>query len=946
MSRVLCTIMFVSGAAALLFETLWFRQAGLAFGSSVWASSLVLASFMAGLAVGNGLIARYGARIERPLLFYGLLEAAIGVAGVALVCALPLFGAWLVPLWRPFLAQPWILNPLRSLIGFAMLVVPATAMGATLPVLVKALRARDPNFGSVLGRLYGWNTLGAVVGAVAGEAALIEWFGVRGTAFAAAGLNAAACLTALALARRNEPAPRSAEVETPFSGRLSPPARRLLAAAFLAGGILLALEVVWFRFLHLFVYNTSLSFSLVLAIVLAGIGLGGALAGGWLRRDPGAFRYAAPIALLAGALTAVAYRGFSTVIAPYENQIIRDAADILWLSAALMFPVSLLSGMLFTVTGAALDREVAPETRVAGWLTLANTVGGGLGALAAGLALLTSLGIEWSIFLLAALYAVVALLLLLAARARAGRPANAWPRYAAAVAFALALAIFPFGRMRGEFIPAVAQRLSEPGAIIVGIREGRTETVVYLRSDLNQQPLYFRLVTGNFGMASTMVWARRYMKQFVYWPVTLHPRPERALLISYGIGNTAKALTDTRSLTHIDVVDISRDVLEMSDLVYSDPGEHPLRDPRVHVHVEDGRFFLLTTDERYDLITSEPPPPKHSGVVNLYTREHFKLIFDRLADGGINTYWLPVHSLFPSDTKAIIRAYCEVFSDCSLWSGAGTNWMLAGSRHAEWQRQEAAFVRQWSDPVVARELRALGFEKPEQLGATFLADAPRLRQVTRDVLPLVDDFPKRLNDRVDFQRMGTDHLPWMDAEAARDRFRRSAFIRRAWPEDLRRRTLAYFEYQGMLDAARGFRKADPVHRSERVQNLHAAITLGGLHTLPLWWLGIEENQLRAMDGHLANGGSEAAHPFRLGARALADRNFDGAAHHFERVRSGAYDPKLLLFLRLYALCMADRVPEAQALARDRLVATRLDRRDGEFLDWLTQTFGFERPTAG
>jgi spermidine synthase len=437
---------------------------------------------------------------------------------------------------------------------------------------------------------------------------------------------------------------------------------------------------------------------------------------------------------LSGAVTAFAYRGFSSVIAPYEGKLIREALDILWLSATLMFPVSLLSGMLFTVTGAALSREVEPETRAAGWLTLSNTVGGGLGALAGGFLLLPNLGLEPAIFLLAALYAVVALLLL-GARTREDRAGRSWSRSVTGVAFALALLLFPFGRMEGEFIRIVAGRMEDPGAAIAGIREGRTETVLYLRSDLYREPLSFRLVTGAFGMASTAVWARRYMKQFVYWPVALHPHPERALLISFGIGNTAKALTDTRSLTRIDVVDISRDVLEMSDIVFSDAAEHPLRDPRVRVHVDDGRFFLLTTNDRYDLITSEPPPPKHSGVVNLYTRENFQLIYDRLADGGINTYWLPVHSLLPSDTKAIIRAYCDVFADCSLWSGAGYNWMLAGSRDARWQRAEEGFTRQWSDPAVARELRVLGFEKPEQLGATFIADASRLREVTMGVLP-------------------------------------------------------------------------------------------------------------------------------------------------------------------------------------------------------------------
>ena len=125
-------------------------------------------------------------------------------------------------------------------------------------------------------------------------------------------------------------------------------------------------------------------------------------------------------------------------------------------------------------------------------------------------------------------------------------------------------------------------------------------------------------------------------------------------------------------------------------------GEHveaECRDPRVRVHVEDGRHFLQTTTRRFDLITGEPPPPKIAGVVNLYTREYFQLIYERLEAGGVNTYWLPVHSMTETDAKAILRAYCDVFTDCSLWGGWGLNWMLVGSRDADWARSESVRSR-------------------------------------------------------------------------------------------------------------------------------------------------------------------------------------------------------------------------------------------------------------
>src|SRR5882762_9592716 len=240
LALLLSAVFFASGASALIFETLWFRQAGLAFGNSVWASSLVLSGFMAGLALGNALVARWGQRLSNPIRAYAVAEAAIALTGVGLVFLLPVLGSALAPVFRPLLDRPWALNPLRLFVAFVLLLVPSTAMGITLPLLTRALLRDDSGlpgrspkdeggFGRVLGALYGWNTLGAVVGVVAGEMFMVGRFGVRGTA-----RHVGRVLS--------DPAP-------PHRG---PGTWAWLVAAFAAGFSLLALEVIWFRFLLLF----------------------------------------------------------------------------------------------------------------------------------------------------------------------------------------------------------------------------------------------------------------------------------------------------------------------------------------------------------------------------------------------------------------------------------------------------------------------------------------------------------------------------------------------------------------------------------------------------------------------------------------------------------------------------------------------------------------------
>ena len=193
-ATTLVGIFFITGAVSLAFEALWFHQAGLALGNSVWAVSLVFSGFMAGLALGNAIAARTGEALARPLRVYAFLEATAALAGIALVFALPRLGTSLAGFFGPLLESPWLVNPLRLGVAFLMLVIPAAAMGATLPLLTQVLSAKDPRFGGVLGRLYAWNTFGAGVGVLTSEFLLIEALGVRGTALCvgAVGLAAAA----------------------------------------------------------------------------------------------------------------------------------------------------------------------------------------------------------------------------------------------------------------------------------------------------------------------------------------------------------------------------------------------------------------------------------------------------------------------------------------------------------------------------------------------------------------------------------------------------------------------------------------------------------------------------------------------------------------------------------------------------------------------------------
>jgi spermidine synthase len=929
MPSALVPIFFVSGIAGLTFETLWFRLAGLSLGNSVWSASVVLAAFMGGLTLGNGLVARLYSRVKHPIRLYALLELAIGVGSFLVVLALPRLSGALGPLFATVADTPWALNTARMVGAFALLVLPTTAMGATLPLLTEALSRSSPSFGATVGKLYGWNTLGAMLGAIGTEAMLVRLFGIANTGLIAMLLNLAAGAMALRLAGEPAGAPAAAPSATPFSAR----AYRYLCVALVSGAVMLALEVVWFRFLLLTYTGTGLTFAVMLTIVLAGIGLGGLAAGKLAHRDEHCHRWLPHVTAFSGLMVVATYYGFDL----FTAELFRESATLpvfVGFAVFLMLPVSLLSGAAFTLVAHAVKLEIGGSMRTTGIVALWNTIGATAGSLAAGFVLLPTLGMERSLFALAAAYCGAALLVPASRAAENARYArSAWGAIAIT---AVALVLFPFGLMERSFFKIVERAL--PEHTLIATREGLTETLRYYRRDVFDAPAFYRLVTNGYSMSATMVIAKRYMKLYVYLPLALQADARDALLISYGVGSTAKALTDSSRLQHIDVVDISREILAMSSIVYPDV-DNPLHDPRVKVHIEDGRFFLGTHTRKYDLITSEPPPPKVAGVVNLYTQEYFQAIRDHLTPNGRTTYWLPVHQLQPLDTLAIIKAFCNVFQDCTLWDGAGLEWMLMGGNGANDRVPADTFTAQWRDERVHRELVAVGFELPEQMGALFMGDAPYLAGITANVPPVTDNHPSRISSELvrDPGRVPL-YAAVMDERDRLARFTHSAFIERVWPEELAAQTPPYFRYEGMIKdhfTAGLYPPTDPAFLWESVDDVLAN---SRLETLPLWLLGTDRDAQR---NALRLGPQSAARPdvaVELALGRLAQRDYAGALQIFEGSMSAAGGKVSVgrLSLLLYLLGKNDKTDDARAL-----IAT-LDTKNtpaiGSFVDWFETKF--------
>ncbi len=209
---------------------------------------------------------------------------------------------------------------------------------------------------------------------------------------------------------------------------------------------------------------------------------------------------------------------------------------------------------------------------------------------------------------------------------------------------------------------------------------------------------------------------------------------------------TADAFTRNARLKHLDIVDISNEVFALADFYTGAGYSNPLRDPRVTTFVQDGRFFLQACPTRYDIITGEPPPLKTAGTVNLYTQQFFSLMKGRLKEGGIASFWLPIYQLTTDETKAILRAFHNVFPNASVWATSDLEWVMIGLKPPLRKPDKELARRLWTDPASGPDLVRVGLEVPEQVPASFVMDAEGIDRMTQGVAPLDDFYPKRLTE--------------------------------------------------------------------------------------------------------------------------------------------------------------------------------------------------------
>lgn len=722
-------LLFVSGAAALVYQVLWIKQLSLVVGVEVYAITTGISAFFAGLALGGLLFGRWADRLQQPVLLYAGLEVLVAVLGVGATFAMSLAAS-------PFAWLEAHIGLLAWVLPFALVGIPALLMGGTLPVLVRSLASNPQQLGKAGGQLYAANTAGAIAGTLLAAFVLIATLGVRGSALAAAMLNLLAAAGALWFQRRQ---PKVVEAAQHHPEKT--PDRLALWLYAIAGGVALGYEVVWSQSIVQFMSTRTYAFAVVLATYLTGLFLGSVLLARRVDRlrDPwGVFGL-----LIAGAgliaLLEIALLGRWLIVGQSlaESWLLGlGASELVGMSArfavaalSIVFVPTLLLGAAFPL---ALRLSVGRDQvgRHVGEVVAFNTLGGIVGVMLCGFVLIPLLGLVRTLGLLAIIAAGIAYFAV-----RKGHGVKKGRRQAV-IAIGLVSVAF------AVFTPVNKLASLLPGArngTLTFYEEGRGGTVAVVSQGRGQntfQRLYIQGVS-NTGDAMPSL---RYMRIQSLLPLLIHNgEPRSALVIGFGTGITAGALTRYPGLEHRVVAELLPSVVKAAPLFKGN--FNAAADPGVEVRLRDGRQELLRNPQRYDLITLEPPPPSAAGVVNLYSRDFYQLASSRLNKQGLVAQWLPLPTQNIDDSRSLVRSFLDVFPYANLWTSEFHEMLLVGSM--EPIELDAAKINQrFAQDSVRSALQDVGIGSSAALLATWVTDRAGLETFAAEAPAVTDDQPR------------------------------------------------------------------------------------------------------------------------------------------------------------------------------------------------------------
>jgi spermidine synthase len=653
-----------------MYQIVWFQVLQLVIGSSAVSLAVLLGTFMGGMCAGSLLLAKVVSPVQHPLDVYAWLEGLIGVCGAALIVLMPLVSR----LYTAVDGGGQASVALRAIVCVLLLLPPTVLMGATLPAMSRYVQDM-PRGWSWLGFFYGGNIVGAVAGCVTAGFYLLRKFDMSTAALAAVTINLIVAAIGFALSRR---APYRAPGQGGKPGKPGDVAsarwmpRGVYAGIALSGLTALGAEVVWTRLLSLMFGATTYAFSIILGVFLAGLGIG-SVVGSWLAHDAKQPRIMLGWAQFLLAL-ATAWGAFMIAHELPWWPINEQLAPSPWLvfqvdlARALfaVLPGAVLWGASFPLALAAAGKGANADSntdagRTVGRVYAANTLGAIAGSLVTGLVLIPWIGTkgaQQAFIVVSAASGIIVMLPLLRRRpALLGLPA-------AALYFASQVPAVPVGLIAwGRSLPWQGA----PNALYWG--EGMNASIA-VTEDANGYRNFH--VSGKVE-ASTEPQDMRLQRLLGHLSALMHDNPKDVLVVGFGAGVTAGAINIHPTVQRMVICEIEPLIPKIVSQYFSRANHGVAESRKVSVVIDDARHYVLTTREKFDVITSDPIHPWVKGAATLYTREYFEHVKAHLNPGGVVTQWVPLYESTPDVVRSELATFFSVFPNGTVWRNDNSN---------------------------------------------------------------------------------------------------------------------------------------------------------------------------------------------------------------------------------------------------------------------------------
>jgi spermidine synthase len=747
-----------SGCAALIYEIVWLQLLQFVIGSSAVSLGLLLAAYMGGLCLGSAALPRLVSWQRNPLVVYAFLELGIAAFGMITLFGLPALG-------RVYLAGPtsgMLGLVMRGAVAAACLLPPTVLMGASFPAVARWVES-TPKAVSWLGALYSANIAGAVLGCLLAGFYLLRVYDMATATYAAAVINAAVALVAFLLSGTwQTPRPQRRDEG---SDPTAPGAVLVYIAIALSGLTALGAEVVWTRLLSLLLGATVYTFSIILAVFLIGLWAGSGLGSLLVRRiSYPRLALAGTQILLAAAIAETAYT--LTYVLPYwpvdpwlsMNPWFTFDLDMVRCIRTIL-PATLLWGASFPMALASAAAHGQDPARLSGQIYAANTAGSIAGALAFSLFLIPTIGTRGSQQLLIAL-AVVAALLAAASFVWGVRDRIPTIRLRTKIVMAATLAgallagwglaatisdvrwqMIAYGRRVAPILRGLDPS-SEAKPLFVG--EGMNSSVVI--TDRAGQRFFY--VSGK-SEASSALLDMRLQRLMGHLPALLHREPRSALVVGFGAGVTAGSFMTYPDVENVVICELEPLIPPASNEFFGAQNYNVLDDSRTRMVYDDARHYILSTSEKFDVITTDPIHPWVKGTSALYSKEYFELVRDHLNPGGVAAQWLPLYESDEQTVKTQLATFFNVFPSGTVWSnylnGNGYDLVLIG-RLDESSINVDEMQKRLDQPKYSRVVASLGdvgVQSASDLLATYAGRASDLEPMLSGT-PINRDLNMRL----------------------------------------------------------------------------------------------------------------------------------------------------------------------------------------------------------